>query len=111
MGFEKLWTKSRADRIADPAIQSDLDAEWTRVKESFGRLGNQTKETCTAVIYNALVRPLVPIKHKKGSEFAPVKQVIAGAVDSTAKTTALVGRVLLASGRTTKYGIRRALAI
>ncbi len=111
MGMEKLWTKSRADRLTDPDIQRDLDAEWIRVRESFGRLGDQTKETCTAIVYHSLVRPFVSIKHKKKSEFAPAKQLIAGSVDSTGKTVALVGRVLLASGRATKYGIRRSLVI
>lgn len=111
MGIEKLWTKSRADRLTDPDIQRGLDEEWDRVKQSFGRLGDQTKDTCASVVYNSVVRPFVPIKQGKKSEFAPAKQVLHGAADSTGKTLALVGRILLATGRTTKYGIRRGLVI
>ncbi len=111
MGMEKLWTKSRVDRLSDPHIQRDLDKEWDRVKDSFGRLGEQTKETCTAIVYNSLVRPFVSIKHGKKSEFAPAKQVIAGSFDSTGKTVALVGRVLMSTGRAAKYGIRRSFVI
>lgn len=111
MGMEKLWTKSRSDRLRDPAIQRDIDAEWRRVKESFGRLGDQTKESCAAIVYNSVIRPFVPIGRGKNREFAPVKQVLAGAADSTGKTLAVIGRVLLASGRLTKYGVRRALVI
>lgn len=111
MGIEKLWTKSRADRLTDPDIQRGLDEEWGRVKNSFGKLGDQAKETCSAIVYNSTVRPFVSIKKGKKSEFAPAKQVVYGATDSTAKTLALVGRILLTTGRTTKYGVRRGLVI
>ena len=114
MGIEKLWQKSRQDRLRDPAIQHDLDAEWDHVRSSFERLGDQTKETCAGIVYNTLVRPFVGIpvgKKGKKTEFAPAKQVLAGAADSTGKTAALVGRILLSTGRTAKYGIRKALVI
>ncbi|MFA7309373.1 MAG: hypothetical protein WC050_00525 [Candidatus Paceibacterota bacterium] len=111
MGIEKLWTKSRNDRLVDPVIQADLDAEWERVKQSLDHLGDRAKATCAAIIYNTVARPLVPIRHRRTSEFAPAKQMIAGAVDSTTKTLALVTHVLSTSGRATKYGVRRALVI
>lgn len=114
MGLEKLWTKSRADRLSDPDIQRDLDAEWDRVKESLGRLGDQTKETCAAIVYNTAVRPFVEIrtgKKGKNREFAPAKQIINSAFDSTGKTMAVIGRILLSTGRAAKYGVRRAFVI
>jgi hypothetical protein len=111
MGIEKLWTKSRIDRLADPDIQRALHAERIRVRESFARLGNQTKETCAALLYNTLVRPVTPVKHGKEYKFALAKQTIDGGVDSAAKTFKLVARILMASGRTATYGIRRALVI
>lgn len=111
MGIEKLWTKSRNDRLRDPDILLSLHQERIRMEQSLDMLGNQAKETSTAIIYNTLARPFVSIKHKKKSEFAPAKQLIAGSMDSTAKTVALVGRILLTSGRAIKYGIRNALVI
>lgn len=112
MGIEDLWKKSRADRVKDPAIQASLDAERTRVLNSLGKLGNQAKETTSAILYNAVVRPHVAIKvGKKKWEYNPGKQVSDGAVDSTIQTVALVGRVLMSAGRVTKYGVRKALAI
>lgn len=110
MGLEKLFTKSRADRLADPDIQRGINEERDRVRKSFEKLGLQTKTTCSAVIYNTLVRPIV---HKSGKKFemASARQAHEGAVDSTVKTAALVGRILMASGRAVKYGIRRTLVI
>jgi hypothetical protein len=106
-----MWKQTRQERIADPDVQKGIDEEWERVKASFGRLGNQTKISCAAVIYNALIRPLVPIRKGKEVKLDPAKQIVDGAVDSTAKTLALVARILLATGRATKYGIRRALVL
>jgi hypothetical protein len=111
MGIEKLFTKSRVDRLADPDIQRALNAERIRVRESFARLGDQTKETCAAIIYNTLVRPLTPVKHGKEYKFAPAKQTIDGGVDSAAKTFKLIGRILMTTGRTATYGVRKTLVI
>lgn len=112
MGIEKLVTRTRAERIIDPEIQAGLDREWVRVRESFGRLGDKTKEATAGIIYNSLVLPFVRVrKGKHGKEFAPGKQAIAGAVDSTGKVLGLVGRALLSSGRVAKYGVRRTLVI
>lgn len=111
--LEDLWKKSRADRLKDPAIQRGLDAELQRVKDSFGRLGDQAKETTAGIAYNTLVRPFVPVRGKglgKSKLDAPT-QIVSGAFDSTGKTVKLIGRVLMATGRAAKYGIRRGAAI
>jgi len=111
MGIEKLWTKSRRDRLIDPDIQLALDREKHRMKDSLRNLGNQAKETCTAIPYNTLVRPFVRINSGGKKEFDPAKQILAGSADSTLKTVQLVGRVLMTTGRATKYGVRRTLVI
>ncbi len=109
--LEKLWTKSHDERTRDPEVLAALDAEEKRWKESWVRLGNQTKETCSALIYNSTVRPFVRVKHGKEKELNVSKQLIDGSVDSTAKILALVGRVLLTTGRTAHYGIRQLIKI
>ena len=109
--LEKLWTKTRDERVRDPEVISALDAEEKRLKESWGRLGDQTKETCSALIYNTIVRPFVRVKQGKEKELNVSKQLIDGSVDSTAKILALVGRVLLATGRTAHYGIRQSIKL
>ena len=116
MSIEKLWTKSRADRLTDPDIQRNLNEEWTRTRESFGNLGNQTKATCTSILYNTLVRPITSTaraittgqgeKTKQG-----LPGTVSGGVESAEQLFKLVGRVLMATGRVAKYGVRRALVI
>jgi hypothetical protein len=122
MGMEKLFTKSRAERLIDPDVQDGLDEEWERVKRSFGRLGAQTKDTCASILYNlviklpvATVATLLTTDHgKKGAKKHGTthgEKAVNSLVDAGASALALVGRILLATGRATKYGIRRGLAI
>ena len=103
MRLDKLFTKSRSDRLRDPDIQREIREEKERMKNSLRNLGNQAKETCVAIPYNTLVRPFV----RKN----PAEQVLVGAADSTYKTVKLVGRILMTTGRVAKYGVRKTLVI
>lgn len=111
MGLEKLWKKSRVDRLADPDITRGLAAEHKRFKESVRTLGNQTKETCTSILYNTVVKPFVRVKNGGKREFDPVRQITEGAFDSTAKVALLVGRILFAAGRSAKYAVRKSAVL
>ena len=112
MGIEKLWKNTRTERAMDSEVQKALEEEWKRVRESWGRAGNQTKEACTTLIYNTTVGIFAGARNgKQKKSFDPAGNVLEGAVDSTGETLALVGRILLATGRTTKWGIRNSLKI
>ena len=67
------------------------------------------------MIWNSTGRPLTGIesideKGNKSKKFDPAGQVARGALDSTVATATLVGRILQASGRTVRWGIRRLIA-
>lgn len=111
MSLDKLWTKSRADRLTDPAIQTALKLERDKVIQSFRNLGHQTKETAVAIPYNTFIRPFVSVKRDKKNIIAPGNQMLAGAVDSGNNVLKLVARILLSTGRATKYGIRKAIVL
>jgi hypothetical protein len=113
--LDKLRTMTRDQRLNDPDVQIALDAEWKRVRKSFNNLGRQSKETTVALLYNSL-RTFIPRKEKtkkKGEKHEPdyLKNAVERTVDSGAAMVALVGRILLSTGRATKYGVRRGLAI
>ena len=126
MGLDKLL-RERRDRLNDPAIQAKHAEEWKRVEKSFGNLGDQTKETATGLIYHSLMalsKAMIGLaglghgshgkdkkdkKSKHGGEKG--KEAIGHGVEVATTLLVLVGRILMTAGRTTKYGVRKGLAI
>lgn len=87
-------------RLKDPTIQAKLDAERMKTQEAWAEAGGQTLNTLSRIVWNS-TGGLV------GKD--PAGRVHSGAVDSTKAVGSLVGKVLVASGRTAWYGIRKGI--
>ncbi len=113
MGLDKFikdTVAARNLRASDPAFQAKLDQERQKMRESWGRAGNQTLDTTSRIVWNSTGRLAETVGKGRRSKLDPAGQVHSGAVDSTAAVTQLVGRVLAASGRSAWYGVRKLIA-
>ena len=114
MGIIDDWKRNRATRLAaDPRLRAKEAMNRRRMLESWETAGEQTSESIGKGIWNTMFRPGTGKEEvdKKGNKTknysgeAHMSQHHNAAVDSTAQTMKTVGRVLLATGRTAKWGI------
>ncbi|OGG51132.1 hypothetical protein A2763_02215 [Candidatus Kaiserbacteria bacterium RIFCSPHIGHO2_01_FULL_54_36] len=120
MGINK-WVQdqiaARNARLANPTLRASIDNSRDKAVNAWKKAGSQTLDSTTQAIWNTTARPFTgkktiedAVTGKKSTKPDPVGHMHQGAVDSTIAVGKVVGRILVASGRTAWWGIRHTIA-